>query len=95
MIWLELVRWIKRLPQGVLETDQRQVFDFDHLALLLQLAVEHALEHRTGHGQCLLVSVHGLVVDEEANIAQLLIVEQRLVSLLRVVRNALLSIHLV
>ena len=79
---LQWCGFIGYLPECVLEADQRQVFDLDHLTLLLQLAEEHALEHRTAQGKNLFVAVDRVAIDEEANVAQSRIVEQRLVSIM-------------
>ena len=77
----------RRLPECVLEANQRLIFDLDHLTLLLQLAEEHALEHRTAHAEDHLVAVHRLAIDEKANIAHLRIVEQRSGLILWLVRH--------
>ena len=68
---------MRLLPERILEADQGQVFDLDHVTLLLQLAEEHALERRAAQTEDHLVAIHRLTVDEEANIAHLRIVEQR------------------
>ena len=91
-----VLQTLRHLPERVLETDQRQVLDLDHLTLLLQLAEEHALEDRTAHGEDHLVAVHRLAIDEEANVAQLRIVELRSSFVQEAVRlRGALSVHFV
>ena len=63
------------LPERILEADQREVLD--HLTFLLQIAEEHAIEHRTAQSEHKLVAVHRLALDEETHIAELRVVEQR------------------
>ena len=85
---------MRHLPERVLEADKRQIFDLDHLTLLLQIAKEHAVEHRAAHAEYELVAVQRLAFDEEANIALLRIVEQRSHFSQRTVRlRDVLSIH--